>query len=178
MRAVSVGLLVEEQRSEIAAAWKVAVDRELGGEPAIGFAVGPLLRELSLALRDDATPRPGGAPPGGGAARCAVLIRSGAEASRVVREFRLLHRAVWETLREAGSPVSASDRLAADGWLGDALAVAVERIERQQRRIELLERGPAFVPARPSPRPPPLPAARPAARPPPLPAYVPGLPSR
>jgi hypothetical protein len=55
---VAVGLLVEEQRGEIAEAWRRTVANELGGEEAIGFAVAPLLRELSLALRGDARRSP------------------------------------------------------------------------------------------------------------------------
>jgi hypothetical protein len=173
-----VGLLVEEQRSDVAAAWKRAVSEELGGEPALGFAVGPLLREMGLALRDD---RPGAAPHDG-ELRSAVLVRSGASASRVAREFKLLHRALWDTLRGAGRIVGAEERRAADEWLDEALAAALDRLERVRTRIELVERGPAVVPPEPrlpaSPqRPPPLPAARAAApqRPPPLPATVSSL---
>jgi hypothetical protein len=178
VRAAAVGLLVEEQRSDVAAAWKRAVVEELGGEPALGFAVGPLLREMGLALRDE---RPA-ASPEAGALRSAVLIRSGASPSRVAREFKLLHRALWETLRAAGGIVAAGERRAADEWLDEALAAALDRLERVRARIDLVERGPAVVPPglRPaaSPqRPPPLPAARAAAahRPPPLPAMVPVL---
>ena len=173
MRAAAVGLLVEEQRSDVAAAWKHAVAEELGGEPALGFAVGPLLREMGLALRDDHA----SASPGEGGLRSAVLIRSGAAPARVAREFKLLHRALWETLRGAGRIVGADERRAADEWLDEALAAALDRLERVRTRIDLVERGPAvFAPGpRPAPssqRPPPLPAARAAApqRPPPLPA--------
>jgi hypothetical protein len=116
VRAVAVGLLIEEQRSEIAAAWRGAVERELGGEPAIGFAVGPLLREMALALRGDVPPsrmRSGE----DALQRCAVLVRSGAQGARVAREFKLLHRAVWDTLRAAGRIVAADERRAVDEWL-------------------------------------------------------------
>lgn len=168
MGAVAVGLLVEEQRSEIAEAWKRAVEEELGGEVAIGFAVGPLLRELSLALRGD-TPasRPRGAD---GLQRCLVLVRSGAQPARVAREFKLLHRAIWGALRRAGRIVAADERRAADEWLDEALAASLDRLERVRMRIDLLERGPAVVPASRGgavPTPPPLP--RGALRPPPLP---------
>lgn len=174
MRAVAVGLLIEEQRSEIASAWRAAVERELGGEPAIGFAVGPLLREMALALRGDS---PASRPRSGEDAlqRCAVLVRSGAPGARVAREFKLLHRAVWDTLKAAGRIVAADERRAVDEWLDEALASSLDRIERVRARVDLLERAPAVVPPRPaspvSHRPPPLPPARAreTARPPPLP---------
>jgi hypothetical protein len=179
VRAVAVGLLVEEQRGEVAAAWKRAVDRELGGEPALAFAVGPLLREMGLALRGDAPARgsSGGGGEDAGSLRSAVLVRSGAPPARVAREFKLLHRTLWDTLRAAGRIVAADERRAADEWLDEALASALDRLERVRMRIELLERGPEVVPsARTSAggpvRPPPLPHARPAARPPPLPGVL------
>jgi hypothetical protein len=170
-----VGLLVEEQRSDVAAAWKRAVEEQLGGEPALAFAVGPLLREMGLALRADAPPS---AAPREGALRSAVLVRSGATPARVAREFKLLHRALWDTLRAAGRIVGADERRAADEWLDEALAAALDRLERVRTRIDLLERGPAVVAPTPrsalAQRPPPLPAARSGAvqRPPPLPAAV------
>ncbi|BDG01723.1 hypothetical protein [Anaeromyxobacter oryzae] len=183
--AVAVGLLIEEQRGEITETWRRAVEDELGGEPAIGFAVGPFLRELSLALRGDVPPsRPRGAD---GLQRCTVLVRSGAQPARVAREFKLLHRAIWSALRRAGRIIAADERRAADEWLDEALAASLDRLERVRMRIDLLERGPAVVPAsregaRPvatpparigTVRPPPLPQARPAAaRPPPLPAWL------
>jgi hypothetical protein len=180
VRAVAVGLLVEEQRGDVAAAWKRAVEDELGGEPALGFAVGPLLREMGLALRDDG---PGlGRASGGpheGALRSAVLVRSGASPARVAREFKLLHRALWSTLRAAGRIVGADERRAADEWLDEALAAALDRLDRVRMRIDLLERAPAVVGpaphARPAQRPPPLPTTRPPMfRPPPLPAAASG----
>ncbi len=181
MSAVAVGLLVEEQRGEIGETWKRAVAEELGGESAIEFAVGPLLRELALALRGDAPPlRPRGSD---GLARCTVLVRSGAQPARVAREFKLLHRAIWDALRRAGRIVAADERRAADEWLDDALAAILDRIERVRMRIDLLERGPAVVPARGAAtagiRPPPLPATRSSAgpaRPPPLPHIAAGHP--
>jgi hypothetical protein len=172
VRAAAVGLLVEEQRGEVASAWKRAVEQELGGESALGFAVGPLLREMSLALRADTPPsRTGEAAP-----RSAVLVRSAAPPARVAREFKLLHRALWETLRAAGHVVGAAERRAADEWLDEALAAALDRLDRVRMRIDLLERGPAVIPAsRAAPaassRPPPLPHQR-AARPPPLPTLA------
>jgi hypothetical protein len=175
--AVAVGLLVEEHRNEIAESWKRAVGEELGGEPAIGFAVGPLLRELSLALRGE-TPalRPRGAD---GLARCTVLVRSGSSPARVAREFKLVHRAVWDTLRRAGRIVALDERRSADEWIDEALASALERLDRVRMRIDLLEKGPPVVtpavsPARPAASglgPPPLPATR-TMRPPPLPAEL------
>lgn len=182
MRAVSVGLLIEEQRSEIAAAWKRAAEKDLGGEPALGFAVGPLLREMALALRgEDMLPRGSRAAPAAGDAggeaslRSAVLVRSGSPPARVAREFKLLHRALWETVRAAGGVVGADERRAADEWLDDALAASLDRLDRVRTRAELLD-VPAERPAHAREgtfyaRPPPLPRNRPAAaRPPPLPA--------
>jgi hypothetical protein len=168
MRAVAVGLLVEEQRSDVAAAWKRAVMDELGGEPALAFAVGPLLREMGLALRDEVAVVPVSAQAQGGSLRSAVLVRSGASSARVAREFKLLHRALWDTLRAAGRIVGADERRAADEWLDEALAQSLDRLERVRSRIDLLERGPQIVaptatpptPPPPSQRPPPLPWAR------------------
>jgi hypothetical protein len=164
--AVAVGLLIEEHRVEIQEAWVEAVRSGLGGEPALEFAVGPILRELSLALRGDGH-RPGGPRPDPHA-RCAVLVRSAATPVRCAREFKLLHRAVWDTLRGAGRVVAADERRALDEWLDDALAAALERLDRIRARIELVERGPEIVgPAAPpqhprpaSQKPPPLPWAR------------------
>jgi hypothetical protein len=177
--AVAVGLLVEEQRGEIAEGWRRAVEEELTGEPGIGFAVGPLLRELSLSLRGDAPAMR--ARSADGLARCTVLVRSGAQPARVAREFKLLHRAIWDALRRAGRIVAADERRAADEWLDEALAATLERLERVRMRIDLLERGPAVIPpartglasaAAAPERPPPLPGARAAAGPPPLPAVA------
>jgi hypothetical protein len=199
VRALSVGLLVEEQRSEIAAAWKRTAESELGGEPALAFAVGPLLREMALALRGEdllpgARTREGAKAPNGTngtsangepaeplALRSAVLVRSGASPSRMAREFKLLHRALWEALRAAGRVVGADERRAADEWLDDALAATLDRIDRVRTRSDLLDRS-ADHPAHARPdaaergtfpaRPPPLPRFRTgAARPPPLPAH-------
>jgi hypothetical protein len=157
-----VGLLIEEQRADVAAAWKRAVDEELGGEPALGFAVGPLLREMGLALRaDDLRAGSTAGTAGEGALRSAVLVRSGASPARIAREFKLLHRALWDTLRAAGRIVGAGERRAADEWLDDALAASLERADRIRTRIDLLERGPAVSP--------PAPETRTAQRPPPLP---------
>jgi hypothetical protein len=184
VRAVSVGLLIEEQRSEMAAAWKRAAEKELGGEPALGFAVGPLLREMALALRGEDTlarasrVAPAAGAPGADAAplRSAVLVRSGSQPARVAREFKLLHRALWETVRAVGGVVGADERRAADEWLDDALAASLDRLDRVRTRAELLE-VPAERPAQAREgtfyaRPPPLPRNRPAAaRPPAIPAH-------
>ncbi|MGC3997216.1 MAG: hypothetical protein QM767_06750 [Anaeromyxobacter sp.] len=184
MGAVAVGLLVEEHRAEIQETWKRLVEAELGGEPAIGFAAGPLLRELALALRGDAPALR--ARTGDALSRCTVLVRSSAQPARVAREFKLLHRALWDALRRGGRIVSADERRAADEWLDEALAAALDRLERVRLRIDLLERGPAVIapvharlepassrPLLPPPaRPPPLPAVRSGQRPPPLPASV------
>jgi hypothetical protein len=170
VRAVAVGLVVEENRSEIAAAWKRAVEAELGGEAAIGYAVAPLLREMALVLRGEGSPLRTHAD---GLSRCAVLVRSNALPGRVAREFKLLHRALWDVLRRVGSVLSPDERRAADEWLDEALAASLDRLERMRLRLDLLERGPVVVaPAeRPQPRPEaPAPAiARAEVRPPPLP---------
>jgi hypothetical protein len=181
VRAVSVGLLVEEQRGEIAAAWKRAVEHELEGDPALAFAVGPLLREMALALRgEERLPRTAraagveGDADGAPALRSAVLVRSGAAPARVAREFKVLHRALWESLRAAGHVVGADERRAADEWLDEALAAALDRLDRVRARADLLDLpGDHRAPAQGA-RPPPLPRVRPAtARPPPLPAQPP-----
>jgi hypothetical protein len=165
VNAVAVGLMVEEHQVEIHEAWTEAVATELSGEPALEFTVGPLLRELSLALRGDVH-RLGGPRPDPHA-RLAVLVRSAAAPPRVAREFKLLHRVLWETLRGAGRVVAADERRAADEWLHEALAAALDRLERIRSRMELLERPPimAAAPSRaPAPpsgqRPPPLPWQR------------------
>jgi hypothetical protein len=107
-----------------------------------------------------------------------VLVRSGASPARVAREFKLLHRALWETLRAAGRTVGADERRAADEWLDEALALALDRLERVRSRLDLLERGPTVVPPTtdpsPSQRPPPLPWARTAA--PRHPRHAPSVP--
>jgi hypothetical protein len=179
VRAVAVGLLVEEQRGDVAAAWKRAVDGELEGDAALAYAVGPLLREMGLALRDEGGR--GQAIPRDGGLRSAVLVRSGAAPARVAREFKLLHRALWDTLRAAGCIVGADERRAADEWLDEALAVTLDRLDRVRVRADLLDRAPPPLARAPQPaergqRPPPLPSARlRAVVPPPLPATVTAL---
>jgi len=177
--AVAVGLLVEEHRKDIQDSWKRMVEAELGGEPAIGFAAGPLLRELSLALRGEEPALRSRTTDA--LSRCTVLVRSSAPPARTAREFKLLHRALWDTLRRAARIVAADERRAADEWLDEALAATLDRLDRVRMRIDLLERSPAMTPVQPRPaapaplpaRPPPLPAARAAPRPPPLPALRP-----
>jgi hypothetical protein len=175
---MGVGLLVEEHRAEIQQAWIAAVESELPGERALEFAVGPLLRELSLALRADG-PRSGPSRPDP-LPRCAVLVRSAASPARVAREFKILHRAVWDALRRAGRIVAAEERRAADEWLDEGLAAALERTDRIRMRIDLLEPGARAMPARgPSPATSPATVAKPAQppvrqRPPPLPWNRPG----
>jgi hypothetical protein len=167
--AVAVGLLVGEHRGEILESWRRLVETELGGEPALVFAVGPLLRELSLALRGDAPALR--SPTADALSRCTVLVRSSASPPRAAREFKLLHRALWEALRHAGRIVAAEERRAADEWLDEALAATLDRLERVRTRLDLLEQNPAMAPAPAPPvvpvraRPPPLPRASP----PPLP---------
>ena len=161
MGSTGLGLLLEEHRGEIVSSWRQRVQRELGvTEPALAFAVAPLLREMALAL--------GGAGAEARSrdawARCAVLVRSTAAAPQLAREFKLLHRCVWDALRARGAPVSQSDRTAADEWLDEALAESLERLERVRIRAASFERVPVIVPAAPRGRttPPPLPRARPA----------------
>lgn len=171
MRNVALGMAIEEHRAEIAAAWKAAVTAELGGdragERALEFAAGPLLRELGLALRaGDPPPRSGPDP----RERCAVLVRAAASAPRLAREWKLLHRALWDVLRASGQAVAPEDRRAADEWLDEALACALDRLERVKAVAPLA--GPAEVmtgPVVPEAAPRQRPAAPPPPRPPPLP---------
>jgi hypothetical protein len=185
VRSVAMGLLLEEHRGEITSTWKKLVETELGGEAAIGYAVAPLLREMALALRGDVSQVRArvSAGAGDGASRCAVLVRSTAQPARVAREFKLVHRAIWDVLRREAQVVAPDERRAADEWLDDALAAALERLERVRLRIEVLERGSVVVPAArgatssaaetASLRPPPLPRNRPATlHPPPLPGVT------
>jgi len=161
-----LGLLLEEHRGEIVAAWRQSVERELGTrEPALAFAVAPMLRELALAMGGDAEARRSH----DAWTRCAVLVRSSASPSQLAREFKLLHRCAWEALRARGAPVAQGDRRAADEWLDEALAEALDRVERVRLRVAAFEQRPAVIPAlaAPVPRPPPLPARH--ASPPPLP---------
>jgi hypothetical protein len=147
--------LLEEHRAEIATAWRQAVERELGAkDPALAFAVAPLLREMALALGGSADPR---RPARDGWARCAVLVRSTATPAQLAREFKLLHRAIWEALRARGVPVAPADRVAVDEWLHEALAEALDRLERVRIRVAALERGPVVVPPVARAKPPPLP---------------------
>lgn len=184
MSGMGVGLLIEEHRAEIHESWKRAVEQELGGERALEYAVGPLLRELSLVLR--------GGGQGAGSSRtdpftrCAVLIRASAVPARVAREFKLLHRAVWDTLRRAGRIIAIEDRRSTDEWLDEALAAALERADRVRVRIDLLEAPVRAVPDRaqsarslpprlaqqPRQKPPPLPWNRPGSKIPPPPPIV------
>jgi hypothetical protein len=150
---IGVALLVEEHRGEIAAAWRSAAG-SLGGEPALAFALSPLLRELALALQGR------GGSPAEAYGRIAVLVRSSARPAQLARELKLLHRAIWEALRASGEPVTAEERLAVDDWLHEALVECLERLERARARMEALD-GPAAARV-PPPRaaPPPLPARR------------------
>jgi hypothetical protein len=135
LNTIGVGLLVEEHRGEIAEAWRGAA-ATLGAEPALGFAVAPLLRELSLALRGE-----GGASHGPEAwARIAVLVRSSARPAQLAREFKLLSRAIAEALAASGQPVSAAERIALEAWLYDALAECLDRADRVRQRLEALDR--------------------------------------
>ncbi len=163
VRALGAGLLVEEHREEIAAAWKRAVAAEPGGaEPALAFAVAPLLREMALGLRQES--RSG---EGEGWTRCAVLVRSTAAPARLAREFRMLRRAVWDVLRVGRQPISPEERRAVDEWLDEALERSLERLERMRLRVEAFERTTATSAPKPAPvelrrTPPPLPSRRPA----------------
>jgi hypothetical protein len=151
---IGVGLLVEEHRGDIADRWKSGA-AALGAEPALGFAVGPLLRELALAL----------GPEGGAArapeawARIAVLVRSSARPAQLARETKLLQQALWDAIGASGQPVSAVERRAVDGWLLDALAECLDRLDRTRQRLDSIDR-PAELRSPPRAQPPPLPRSR------------------
>lgn len=165
MGSTGLGLLLEEHRGEIATSWKQAVARELGvKEPALAFAVAPLLREMALAVGEPERRRSD--EPW---TRCAVLVRSTALPAQLAREFKLLHRCAWEAIRARGAPVSPAERRAADEWLDEALAQALERLERVRMRSAAYANGPVVIPPRPISRTPPPPLPRRAPRPPPLP---------
>lgn len=167
MASTGFGLLVDEHRGEIAAAWKQAVRDELGiADPALAFAVAPLLRELALTAGEE----PDARRRREAWARCAVLVRSTATSAQLAREFKLLHRGLWSALRARGAPISQGDRRAADEWLDEALAEALDRLERVRARAAAFERPPPARPlsARSRPTPPPLPPQA-RRRPPPLP---------
>lgn len=164
MGSTGLGLLLEEHRGEVVAAWRDRVQRELGaGEPALAFAVAPLLREMVFALGGEGSEQRSR----DAWTRCAVLVRSTAGASQLAREFKLLHRCIWDALRARGAPVTQSDRGALDEWLDDALAEALERLERVRLRTASFDRPPTARPIPPA-RPPVAPVAR--TSPPPLPA--------
>ncbi len=166
MGSTGLGLLLEEHRGEIAVAWKQAAARELGArEPALAFVVAPLLRELALVMGNESEPHRSHEAWN----RCAVLVRSTAVPGQLAREFKLLHRCTWEALRARDAPVSPADRRAADEWLDEALAQALDRLERVRIRAAAYSQpAPVVIPARAAPpTPPPLP--RRAPRPPPLP---------
>lgn len=176
MGATGMGLLLEEHRTEIAGAWRQAVERELGvREPALAFAVAPLLREMALALGGEAEQRRSR----DAWSRCAVLVRSSAAPAQLAREFKLLHRCLWEALKARGAPVAQAERTAADEWLDEALAEALDRLERVRLRAASFERQGAVVippvarqvraPAPPRPTPPPLPRRAAPVRPAPAP---------
>jgi hypothetical protein len=139
-----LGLLLEEHRGEIAAAWRQGTERELGvKDPAMQFAVAPLLREMSLALGEAGAERRSRDAWN----RCAVLVRSNAGSAQLAREFKVLHRCIWEALRARGAPVSPAERLAADGWLDEALAEALDRLERVRLRAASFEaQGSVVIP--------------------------------
>jgi hypothetical protein len=157
-----LGLLLEEHRGEIIATWRQRIQRELGvAEPALAFAVAPLLREMALALGGQGAE----ARSRDAWTRCAVLVRSTASAAQLAREFKLLHRGIWEALRARGAPVSQLDRGSADEWLDEALAESLERLERVRLRVASFARTPVVIPAAARTTPPPLPprARRPTA---------------
>jgi len=158
---IGIGLLIEEHRGEIAASWRQAAAALGDPEPALGYAIAPLLRELSVALRE----RDAGARSREAWARCAVLVRSTARPAQLAREVKALHVAIWGALGASGHAVMPDERGAVDGWLLDALAEFLDRAERTRARLDVLG-APSVVAAAP----PPLPArnlARP--EPPPLP---------
>ncbi|HET7753367.1 MAG TPA: hypothetical protein VFK85_05605 [Anaeromyxobacteraceae bacterium] len=162
MTSIGIGLLIEEHRGEIAASWRQGVAALGDPEPALGYAIAPLLRELSLALREPAA----GARSREAWARCAVLIRSSAQPAQLAREVKALHEAIWGALRASGQSVMPDERSAVDAWLFDALAEFLERAERTRARLDVLgaplsSAAPPPLPARNSVRvgPPPLPGS-------------------
>lgn len=157
MTSVGLALSIDERRIEVQAAWRKAVARELGPtDPALGFAAGPLLQELALFLRGDLPSRSGeGAAEA--VARCAVLVRSSASPVQLAREVALLRRVLWEALRPLGHPASPEERRAVDGWLDEALAGALERVDRARVRTQSRLSAPIIVPARAGAAAPPAP---------------------
>jgi hypothetical protein len=147
---VGLGLSIDERRTDVQAAWRRAVAAELGpSDPALGFAVGPLLRELALSLRGDLpTGREGSAE---AVARLAVLVRASASPAQLARETKLLRRALWEALRPLGHPAFPEERRVVDEWLDEALAGALERVERARARGQARLSAPVIVPARAGP---------------------------
>ncbi len=186
MGSTGFGLLVEEHRGEISAAWKQAVEVELGVKEAVlSFAVAPLLREMALTLGREPDP----ARSREAWTRCAVLVRSTGTSAQLAREFMILQRCTWDALRARGATISPAERRAVDQWLHEALAESLDRLERVRLRAAaysapgvvppshrpapvrpVVAAKPAIVPARRTPVPP-ISGSRPAAmRPPPLPS--------
>jgi hypothetical protein len=155
MRAIGMGLWVEEHREELAVAWRKAVAEGDGSgrEPGLTFALAPLLRQMALELRGEAEAHRVARPGGEGMGRCAVLVRSSAEPAQLAREFKLLRRVIWDAARSEGNPVGQDDRRAVDEWIDDALVMALGRLERVRLRVEAFERGPVIIPKRPGPEP-------------------------
>ena len=54
------------------------------------------------------------------------------------REYKVLHRCIWEALRARGAPVKLGERLSVDEWLDEALAEALDRLERVRLRAACL----------------------------------------
>ena len=73
-----------------------------------------------------------------------------------MRETKLLQRSIWEAIAASGQPVTPQERVAVDGWILDALAECVDRLERVRQRLEALDR-PAGEAGIPRAAPPPLP---------------------
>jgi hypothetical protein len=153
MRAVGMGLWVEEHREELADAWRKAVAEGDGSgrEPGLGFALAPLLRQMALELRGEGEAHRAARPAGEGMGRCAVLVRSSAEPAQLAREFKLLRRVIWDATRSEGNPVGQDERRAVDEWLDDALVTSLGRLERVRLRVEAFERGPMIIPRRSGP---------------------------
>jgi hypothetical protein len=159
---IGIGLLIEEHRGEIAASWRQRAATLGDPEPALGYAIAPLLRELSVALRDSDT----GARSKEAWSRCAVLIRSSARPAQLAREVKALHESIWDALRASGQAVMPDERSAVDRWLFDALAEFLDRAERTRARLEVLGEPATAGPPPPLPSrnavrvgPPPLPGA-------------------
>jgi len=120
---LSVGLMIEEHRQDIIAAWRAAVQDQ--GPAVLEFALPVYVHELARALRH-------GLPPHRAWERCAMLVRrhGPVSASRVVRELAALRRALWSVLAQHRRAVRPDWRLGVDLVLDETMAAIVEALTR------------------------------------------------